>query len=134
MDFYRLSISITRYKFKEINSSLTDYEEEKLSKINVENLDYWKSDTELISYFLISNENLEFIKEILYSREIKFKIKNITSFVLNGDFNFEDEYFEEVKKDYINGNLTIDIILDKINKSGISSLNDYDKKFLESFS
>jgi hypothetical protein len=134
MNFYKFNILIDKEKFDYLNSSLTSEESNNLDKIKAENLDHWKSDKELVSYFLISDEDIEYIKEIFYSREIRFKYKNITESVLNGDLNFDDKYFDKIKKDYIDNNLTIDIILDKINKKGINSLNDFDKRILQSFS
>jgi hypothetical protein len=44
---------------------------------------------------------------------------------------FEDQSFREILERFIEKNLTIDLILDKINEQGIGSLNEIDKKILE---
>lgn len=44
---------------------------------------------------------------------------------------FEDQSFREILERFIEKNLTIDLILDKINEQGIESLNEIDKKILE---
>ena len=44
---------------------------------------------------------------------------------------FEDQSFREILERFIEKNLTIDLILDKINEQGIGSLNEMDKKILE---
>ena len=44
---------------------------------------------------------------------------------------FKDPNFREILERFIEKNLTIDLILDKINEQGIGSLNELDKKILE---
>lgn len=44
---------------------------------------------------------------------------------------FKDPNFREILERFIEKNLTIDLILDKINEQGIGSLNNLDKKILE---
>jgi len=44
---------------------------------------------------------------------------------------FEMESFRKILERFIEKNLTIDLVLDKINEQGIGSLNEIDKKILE---
>ena len=88
----------------------------------------------MISYFHIEESDFYFIINILCENYVKLEYEDITFDVLMDKYEFKDEDFEIVKKDYIKNNTTLDIVLDKINLKGINSLNDIDKELLESFS
>jgi hypothetical protein len=88
----------------------------------------------MISYFHIEESDFYFIINILFENYVKLEYEDITFDVLMDKYEFKDEDFEIVKKDYIKNNTTLDIVLDKINLKGINSLNDIDKELLESFS
>jgi hypothetical protein len=102
------------------------------------------------AYTILSNEELEKIKNIFYSTELIFDFENITSDFL---YSTEDtlsklnEIFESSDKDefdysdfdrfienvhsYIDINLTVDVVLDKISSLGVQNLNNFDKNILE---
>jgi inorganic pyrophosphatase len=59
--------------------------------------------------------------------------EDISEDVLIGYISFKETSFEDEVEEFIINNITLDNILDKINKFGIESLTDTDKKCLESF-
>lgn len=81
----------------------------------------------------------QFISLINYIKNIGIPVSNydITKMILSG--LFDDNVFSVVNdseenkifiENFISDNLTIDDVLDKINKSGIDSLTDFEKKVL----
>jgi hypothetical protein len=102
------------------------------------------------AYAILSNNEIKNIKDIFYSTELVFDFENITNDLL---YKTEDkikefkEIFENSDKDefsysdfdkfmediysYININLTVDVVLDKISLIGFEKLNNFDKKILE---
>jgi hypothetical protein len=102
------------------------------------------------AYAILSENELENIKDIFYSTELVFEFENLTNDFLyktedkikeikeifeNSDkdeFGYSDfDKFMEDISSYININLTIDVVLDKINLIGFENLNDFDKNILE---
>jgi hypothetical protein len=61
--------------------------------------------------------------------------KDVTDSVLmackNDEFDTVLEYHQDVIEEFVKKNLTVDVVLDKINLFGVGSLNDNDKKALE---
>jgi hypothetical protein len=134
MKFFKLKTYETVERLKEIDDRLPQDISEKVQSMPGDAFDDRISENEMISYFHIDENDFYFIVNILYENYVKLEYEDITFDVLMDKYEFKDEDFEIVKKDYIKNNITLDIVLDKINLKGINSLNDIDKELLESFS
>jgi hypothetical protein len=134
MKFFKLKTYETVERLKEIDDGLPQDISEKVQSMPGDAFDDRISENEMISYFHIDENDFYFIVNILYENYVKLEYEDITSDVLMDKYEFKDVDFEIVKKDYIKNNITLDIVLDKINLKGINSLNDIDKELLESFS
>ena len=53
--------------------------------------------------------------------------------VLYSRVSFDDEEFQDQIDEFVKNNLTLDLILDKINLYGVKSLTDFEKTFLKLF-
>lgn len=134
MRFFKLRIYESNERLKEIENSLSKDIIEKIDNINVNSYDIRISENELISYFYIDENDLYFITDIFYENSVRFDYEDITFDVIIDKYKFNDSEFELFKKDYIKNNITLDIVLDKINIEGIKSLSEMDLNLLKSFS
>ena len=134
MKFFKLRIYESDERLKEIENSLSKDIIEKIDNINVNSYDMRISENELISYFYIDENDLYFITDIFYENSVRFDYEDITFDVIIDKYKFNDSEFELFKKDYIKNNITLDIVLDKINIEGIKSLSEMDLNQLKSFS
>jgi hypothetical protein len=82
---------------------------------------------------LVDEKQFQLIVSILEDCEIKFVYKDITIDVLHSKVSFEDDDFQEKIDDFVQNNLTLDLILDKINLYGLDSLKDFERNFLKLF-
>jgi hypothetical protein len=82
---------------------------------------------------LVDEKQFQLIVSILEDCEIKFVYKDITIDVLHSKLSFDDDYFQEKIDDFVQNNLTLDLILDKINLYGLDSLKDFERNFLKLF-
>lgn len=134
MKFFKLRIYESDERLKDIENSLSKEIIEKIDNINVNSYDMRISENELISYFYIDEIDLYFITDIFYENSVRFDYEDITFNVIIDKYKFNDSEFELFKKDYIKNNITLDIVLDKINIEGIKSLSEIDLNLLKSFS
>ena len=82
---------------------------------------------------LVDEKQFQLIVSILEDCEIKFVYTDITIDVLHSKVSFDDDYFQEKIDDFVQNNLTLDLILDKINLYGLDSLKDFERNFLKLF-
>jgi hypothetical protein len=82
---------------------------------------------------LVDEKQFQLIVSILEDCEIKFVYKDITIDVLHSKLSFDDDDFQEKIDDFVQNNLTLDLILDKINLYGLDSLKDFERNFLKLF-
>lgn len=134
MKIFKLKTYETAERIKEIDDRLPQDISDRIQSMPGDAFDDRISENEMISYFHIDENDFYFIIDILLENSVKLEYEDITFDVLMDKYEFKDEDFEIVKKDYIKNNITLDIVLDKINLKGINSLNDIDKELLESFS
>jgi len=89
------------------------------------------SDENLVNDILMVDEETEDkVIKMLNRLNLKFKIKDITNdFILN-EKNFSLTLNEDIVK-FLNNNINIDDILDRINEVGMKNLNEFEKKFLK---
>ena len=90
-------------------------------------------DGNLQEIILVNEKQFQLIVSILEDCEIKFVYQDITIDVLHSRVEFDDDDFQEKIDDFVQNNLTLDLILDKINLYGVKSLTDFEKTFLKLF-
>lgn len=133
MKFYKFDIFETKERIRQVENTLHKCILEKLHNLPGDTLDIWISDDHLISYVYIKETDLDFFLSLFYNNNIKFDYTDITFDVMIDDQKFDDVDFTSLKYDYIKNNLTVDIVLDKINIKGINSLSEIDKLVLNHF-
>jgi hypothetical protein len=129
--FYRIDTNLTKEQSEKIVDSLTPIEVERLDSYKLKAYDMEVNGK--LSSFIITSRSI-FTRLVLFLRqkEIEFQYEEITDDVLNGDIHFKGTLFESDVEDFIKDNLTVDHVLDKINKFGIESLTEFDRNILES--
>lgn len=131
MKFYKFDIFETKEKISYVENNIPKCILEKLQNLPGDTLDTWVSDKHLVSYVYIKETDLDFFLNIFFDNNINFKFIDITFDVMIGNYKFSDNDFDSLKSDYIKDNLTVDIVLDKINIKGIKSLSNLDKLVLK---
>ena len=129
--FYRIKTNLTKEQSEKIVDSLTSIEVERLESYKLKAYDE-EIDGKINSYII--SDRYVFTRIILFLRQkdIDFEHEDISDDVLTGDISFKGTSFEDEVNEFIITNITVDHILDKINKFGIESLTDNDKIILES--
>lgn len=73
----------------------------------------------------------KFIK-LMEETGMTYDVEDVTIPAILGEFKVEDAYIQNTVVDFfLEGNLTVDMVLDKIGTKGIDSLSLIDKKILE---
>jgi hypothetical protein len=129
--FYRIKTNLTKEQSEKIVDSLTPIEVERLESYKLKAYDE-EIEGQINSYII--SDRYVFTRIILFLRQksIDFEYEDISESVLTGDISFKDTNFENEVNEFIINNITVDHILDKINKFGIQSLTESDKIILES--
>ena len=129
--FYKIKTNLTKEQSEKIVDSLTSIEVERLESYKLKSYDE-EIDGKINSYII--SDRYVFTRIILFLRQkdIDFEHEDISDDVLTGDISFKGTSFEDEVNEFIITNITVDHILDKINKFGIESLTDNDKIILES--
>lgn len=134
MNFYKFSIYETEERLKYIEDNFSEEEKEQIGNIDCLTFDERISKYENVSYIYTDEKNINSIVEILYSNEVKFKYSDITQAILTEEYKFKDKEFRNLQINYIEKNIKLDDILDKINKKGIDSLSELELNYLNIFS
>ncbi len=121
---FRVSTNLTEDENSNMSKRIGD--EEKASIDILYSFDI--TDMQFITTYLICDiTNLLKVEYLLIKHSVKFKTEDITEQFMHGEVEVDDEQF----KSYLNKNLTIDIVLDKICKTGIESLSELDRMALK---
>jgi hypothetical protein len=134
MNFYKFSIYETEERLKYIEDNFSEEEKEQIRNIDCLTFDERISKYENISYIYADEKNINSIVEILYYNEVKFKYSEITQAILTEEYKFKDKEFRKLQIDYIENNIKLDDILDKIKNKGIDSLSELELNYLNIFS
>ena len=132
MFVYRIDTKLTKEQSEKIVDSLSSLETKRLESFNLKAFDT-EVNGRVSSYIITDRYVLSRIIIFLRQKNIEFKYEDISEDVLIGYISFKETSFEDEVEEFIINNITLDNILDKINKFGIESLTDTDKKCLESF-
>ena len=129
--FYKIKTNLTKEQSEKIVDSLTSIEVERLESYKLKAYDE-EIDGKINSYIISDRYVFTRISLFLRQKDIDFEHEDISDDVLTGDISFKGTSFEDEVNEFIITNITVDHILDKINKFGIESLTDNDKIILES--
>ena len=127
MNVYKIKTSLTQEGLDELQKSMDESDFILINSVEdkVLNVDIIE-DGFVSSYMICSEKILDLLKSIFYKYEVIFSVQDITKLFLYGQVDVDDVDFQN----YLEDNLDIDIILDKINEVGIDSLSDLDKDIL----
>ena len=116
--FYKIKTNLTKEQSEKIVDSLTSIEVERLESYKLKAYDE-EIDGKINSYII--SDRYVFTRIILFLRQkdIDFEHEDISDDVLTGDISFKGTSFEDEVNEFIITNITVDHILDKINKFGI---------------
>jgi len=131
MFVYRIDTELTKEQSDKIVNSLSILEIERLESYNLKAFDI-EVNGRVSSYIITDRYVLSRIIIFLRQKNIEFKYEDISEDVLIGYISFKETSFEDEVEEFIINNITLDNILDKINKFGIESLTVKDKMILES--
>lgn len=145
---YKIQFSKSSKKLQYDYEKLSDDDKNNISIIEVvAYFDYNESDKYTI--FVIVNKNeIEKYIDLLNKNKIKFVCEDISKDVLNGDINVDMiikshvnkkniinyKLFMDCLNEWLYNNYDVDMILDKISKHGIESLNKIELEFLNDYS
>ena len=140
LNIYHMIKSVYRFNFYQSNQFL----ENRIEERGFDSNEVFEQLKDCISYdkeidgileeiILVDEKQFQLIVSILEDCEIKFVYKDITIDVLHSKVSFDDDYFQEKIDDFVQNNLTLDLILDKINLYGLDSLKDFERNFLKLF-
>ena len=121
---FRVSTNLTAEENANMSKRIGDEEKARIDILYSFDI----TDMQFITTYLICNTaNLLKVEDLLIKHFIKFKTEDITEQFMHGEVEIDDEQF----KSYLNKNLTIDMVLDKICKAGIESLSELDRIVLK---
>lgn len=127
MNVYKLKTGLTQEDLDKLQNSMDESDFILINSVEdrVLNADIIE-DGFVSSYMICSEKILDLLKSIFYKYEVTFSVQDITKLFLYGQIDVDDVYFQN----YLQENLDIDTILDKISEVGIDSLSDLDKDIL----
>jgi hypothetical protein len=127
MNVYKLKTGLTQEDLDKLQNSMDESDFILINSVEdkVLNADIIE-DGFVSSYMICSEKILDLLKSIFYKYEVTFSVQDITKLFLYGQVDVDDIYFQN----YLQENLDIDTILDKISEVGIDSLSDLDKDIL----
>jgi len=125
---YKISTNLTKEQNDKFTKNLTLDDLDLLETINLDQMIDVIENEFIVSYVICTELDLEKLKTFLYKYKVLFEVENITKKFLKGHEKVDDEIFLK----YLEHNLTINDVLDKISEIGIESLTDIDKKILKS--
>lgn len=130
MAVYRIDTNLTKEQCEKIAQSLSPIEVERLERYDLKAYDI-EIDGKVSSFIITDRYVITRIILFLRQKNIDFEYQDVSDSVLTGDIVFNHTIFEDDVNEFIKNNITVDHILDKINKFGIESLTENDKICLE---
>lgn len=127
--------------------SMDEYEKDRQGSIEVRASIECYTDTQYFCFMIVDDESKDMYENILETNNISYICNDITEDVINNErdiltfinknvgeyFHYEYCEFKEEVDLWIYENLSIDVILDRINTYGMDTLRDIDYVFLEDF-
>ncbi len=129
--FYHIEILETPDFVQQVHSNMSEEEMDMTNNTNVDMVDILEDDI-IHTYAYGDQMSVNDVCSFLRVKDIRFNVSEITDVVMRQEITFEDEEFSKLVKNHIESNLTVDMVLDKINIMGVKSLTDIDKSVLVS--
>ena len=130
---YRVDFPFTPEVMQGIEDSMSIDDLKVIKMVKINSYDDVNSEGNVVSYMIGDKSDFDIIFSFLKSEKIKYGYIDIADGVLMGEYDFHGTSIEKDVNKFIKENLTVDIVLDKINIKGMESLNVLDKTILGSF-
>lgn len=145
---YKVRFNKSSFDLSEEYDKLSDYEKERMSELEAESFFDFNDDSDnYICYFITTPLEIEIYKNILDNNLINILVEDLSEKIIRNRVNLEDDlkaqlnsgnsikysFFIDDINDWIYNNIDMDIILDRISESGISSLRNIEKQFLNNY-
>lgn len=130
---YKYHLPLTPDQVKQLEEGMTPGEKKLFNKLDIISHDRIDENGKVLSFMIGPIDEFFTIDCFLSHKKINYLKEDINYKVLMGEYEFIDTPMEEYVDEYIKRNLNVDVILDKINYSGIESLTAADRMVLESF-
>lgn len=145
---YQLKFSKNSFDLDEDYARLSDYEKEKISDLDAEAFfDCGDPDGYYVCYVITSPLEIKSYIGVLNNNLIQHQCIDLSLDVLSNKVDLEIDlayhltttnsikysYFVDELNDWIYANLEMDIVLDRISESGMDSLREVDRLFLDNY-
>lgn len=144
---YKIKFGKSSYELVDDYDRLSDYEKERISELDAESFFDCDDNGNYICYVITSPLEIRSYLQILETNLIGATCDDLSTTILKSKINIETElkpklnsenlikydFFIEDLNDWIYENLDMDTVLDKISSSGMSSLSDVEKLFLQNY-
>lgn len=140
---YKLIFNYTLDELNEEWDRFNEFDSDIVFNLDAESFFDYEKDEKYICYLIVELSEINKYICILRKYNIDFRQIDISQSILEGKYidelinyiNFENtlkyDFFIDDINNWMLDNLNIDIILDKISSTGISSLSDIEKQFLK---
>lgn len=132
MKLFRFKTSLTMEDAIKINESLSPADQEFASQVDIKSYDVIE-DGRFCMYAFSDDVNITKAMHLFRKNGVPFKLKDISENALMGEINVNDVEFKGQLNHWLMENLSVDDVLDKINKHGIESLTDIDRFVLNKY-
>ena len=131
MKFFKVDSNLTKKQCEVLLESLSSVEIEELESLDIisDDIEY---DGLITSYIICNDYTITKVESFLTRKNVNYNLKDISIDILVGKISLKNTTFEKQTDKFIEEFLTVDIVLDKINESGVESLTEIDKKWLKS--
>lgn len=145
---YKVRFDKSSFDLSEEYDKLSDYEKERMSELEAESFfDFNDDNDNYICYFITTPLEMEIYKNILDNNLINNLVEDLSENIIRNRVNLEDglkdqlnsgnsikySFFIDDINEWIYNNIDMDIILDRISESGINSLRNIEKQFLNNY-
>jgi len=145
---YKVTFSKSTFELNEEYDRLSDYEKEKISDLEVDGFFDTDNDKEGYTCYIVTDEiQMRGYLSVLRNNLIQFTCDNLSQDIIKNRINLERELLPDTTtmnsvkykmfinnlNDWILQNLDMDTVLDRISESGIDSLTNIEKIFLNNF-
>jgi len=80
--------------------------------------------------FFLDDKLQEKIEDILKKYDVPYKIEDQTNLLIENISNFTEDFLEKLNS-YLDENLTVDDVLDRINEVGLSNITPFEKYYID---
>lgn len=132
MKLFYFKTNLTQENIDKIVSSMSPSDKIYGTSVNMKVFDVIENGR-LSMYAFCDDTNIEKALYLYNKYNVELTIQDISDNAIMGEVKVNDDEFNLILNDWLADNLTVNDVLDKINKFGIKSLTELDKKVLESY-